>query len=134
MGGGASKKSFTNLAAVKDEVSGWDTGGGGYECSRCLWIRRILAWSPQPFYHPSLSLLNSSPPIPPQPPPALFSPLQLSKPPDASDVEAANAVEEVKRLRALIRTHSEGAKAATLMSAALDTEEGKAELRKVGYE
>jgi hypothetical protein len=49
-------------------------------------------------------------------------------------VEAANAVEEVKRLRALIRTHSEGAKAATLMSAALDTEEGKAELRKVGYE
>ena len=86
-----------------------------------------------PSTHPSLSLLNSSP-IPPPPPPALFSPLQLSKPPDASDVEAANAVEEVKRLRALIRTHSEGAKAATLMSAALDTEEGKAELRKVGYE
>ena len=37
---------------------------------------------------------------------------ELDKPEDASDVDAESALEEVKRLRALIRTHSEGAKAA----------------------
>ena len=37
---------------------------------------------------------------------------ELDKPEDASDVDAEGAVEEVKRLRALFRTQSEGAKAA----------------------